>query len=154
MLTRYVFCSVLYSHQFKGHLDMIWACLICSNFIIFRLDIKLLAQHIHLLGWHLLGNFHIASQNSSLGVMQCYSHTSVCAFSLPLLKLCTLLNTCCVQVLSKNADNWNEYMMVWCLLSTVTTWSVCAHDNFATLVSVLWPLHWVMMQQSFTGLHN
>jgi hypothetical protein len=34
---------------------MIWACLICGSFIVFRLDIKLLlAQHIPLLGYLLL----------------------------------------------------------------------------------------------------
>jgi len=106
VLTRYVFCSLLYSNHYEGHLEVIWTYLICSNFIIFKLDIKqLVAQHIRLLGLHLLGNFHMASQNSSLGVMQCHLHTSVYAFSLPLLKLCTQLKTCCVQVLSRNADN-------------------------------------------------
>ena len=55
MLTRYVFYSFLYSHQYEGYLEVIWTWLICSNFIIIRLDIReLLSQNIPLLVYILL----------------------------------------------------------------------------------------------------
>jgi hypothetical protein len=53
VLTRYVFFVV--SPQYEGHLEMIWTCLICGSFVIFRLDIELLlAQYIPRLGYLLL----------------------------------------------------------------------------------------------------
>jgi hypothetical protein len=49
-----ILCQIL-QHTwllYKGHLEVIWSHVICSNCIIFRLNIKqLLAQHIPLLGY-------------------------------------------------------------------------------------------------------
>ena len=71
---------------------MIFTHLICSNFIIFRLNTEqLLAQHIPLLGYTLLpsvGDFQFASWNSSLVVLWYHSRTA----NFPVSKL-LLMNT-------------------------------------------------------------
>jgi hypothetical protein len=76
---------------------MIWTVLICSNFIIFRLNTKqLLAQHIPLLGytelpssWELLDGF---TEPFFRGVAY-YSWTATFVIPLPVLTLWTQLNT-------------------------------------------------------------
>jgi len=73
---------------FEGHSEII-----CSNFITLRLNTKqLLAQYIHTLYIAATGNFRMASQNHSLGLLQYHSWTAAGSVSLPHLKLHTQLN--------------------------------------------------------------
>jgi hypothetical protein len=106
VLTRYVLCSLFDSHKYEGHLEMIWTCLICSNFIIFRLGIKqLLAQHIPLL----LGSILLPSPSELQdgftepfvrGAVMQLVDTCLCSF-LSTVDVPYLVGTqCCVQVLS------------------------------------------------------
>jgi len=78
-----VVCLVLsenltFYYFYKGHSDMIWTQLICSNFTILRLHTKqLLAQHIPLLGYTCTSlpspwELRMALLNNSLGVLQKY----------------------------------------------------------------------------------
>jgi hypothetical protein len=93
---------------FEGHSEIIWTQIICNNFITIRPNTKLLAQYIHILYTAATGNFRMASQNHSLGLLQYHSWTAAGSVSLPHFKLHTQLNKllCADAFSSQTASNW------------------------------------------------
>jgi hypothetical protein len=83
--------------NYKGHSEMIWTHLICSNFITFNLNTKQLpAQNIALLGYTLLPSpweLHNGFTEQFLrGVTIPLTDNRLCGF-LVTVELCTQLNT-------------------------------------------------------------